>query len=1048
MSTLLCVEMLPQTTDKPSETWGTTDVRSLSVGLISIEVKGERSQRSQQFSLAQEPKGFERIYGVGQAESWGAWCVGPRALFLIEHDCDPEEEVVLTFHHNTFLGDRVCDLIVDSTPYRDLRFDGQALCVTYARPYRRPVQVSDDRSRIVSVVIVAYNNRAITACAALRSMGERIETIIVDNGSDDDALLSLERSLPAKVLCLHHRRSFGEANTLGIAEAAGAKICLLNNDSFPEPGCLSILADLLDRETAIGFAAPVLLNTNGSVQECGADLNKHGYGRHRTGELSELRARRSLHTDADFASAACLMFGRNTFDLLGGFDPSFAPAYNEDADLCLRLKRLGLGLAIVSDALCIHMRNATLAGLKATTPVNWPDTSHLIFAAKYKKWTASRNVDDIPAGPRLLPPPSQSASSTKVVVHIGDDHAAVASGVMLAAELSDSFQVEIRCEGQVSAKHLVFTGHNLGFPLSSPNLMKGSIEPADPPANLVFATSSFPPAQRIEVPSGARCLLLCPFPIEARVSDKALENAFNFLSRCDRILTLSPASASAIGAIASERGLPISPIEIIPPVAIKVEHGEVDIDERTILALVDPYSSVSLERIASIFEQYIEDGASWRLVIVVPFSPYPRMPQCSTRHEVLLHATMEEISKRVSRAFIVVNALSQAYELESLRYTEYALRFTSDIIVQRGSGAESFCENAGCGWRFKDEAGLALSLQLAARNQGVSKTPCPARKAGRTLREAWTAILENSPPYAVALPSTGTRRPFSVGRKAFIVCGMHRSGTSAMARLLSIGGCALPRTLMAPAPDNPLGFWESDVVVAFNDRVLTTLKSSWRDVFFRREGFPEFLLEEAIDVLRSEFDGDGPCVLKDPRISLVHPLWTAAFQRLGWRPRYVLMCREPRDVAMSLYMREKMNPRHALLLWAAYTSSSLIDLREQSFSVVLHDDLMANPLATVERVFKEAGCKAPTRDVDFEIAVRSFLHEPRMPSRFAYPSSFTTVDRLFEFVRSSWSEQDVSSAYSKGLDVRAWLEELHDLVGSWPPELVASTPSTNVRLRS
>ena len=1036
MGTLLCVEILPRITDKPSATLGTTDDRSLSVGLISIEVKGERSQRSQQYSLAQDPVGFERIYGVAASESWGAWCVGSRALFLLEHDCDPEEEVVLTFNHNTFLGDRICDVIVDSTSYRDLLFTGQALFITYARPNLHLVQISDNHSRTVSVVIVAYNNRAMTACAALRSMGERFETIIVDNGSDDDALLSLERSLPAKLLLLRDRRSFGEANTLGIAEAVGDKICLLNNDAFPEPKCLSILADLLDRETAIGFAAPILLNTDGSVQECGAYLNEHGYGCHRTGELSELQKNLSLHTNADFASAACLMFGRNTFDLLSGFDPSFAPAYNEDADLCLRLKRLGLGLAIVSDALCIHVRNATLAVLKATTPVSWPDTSHLIFAAKYKKWMASRNVEDIPAGPRLLPPPSRSASARKIVVHIGEDHAALASGVMLAAELSASFQVEILCEGQISAKHLVFSGHNLGFPMSSPNLIKESAEPVDPSACIVLTTSDFPPAPMVEVPLGSRCLLFCPFPIEARVFDQALENAFDLLSRCDRIVTISPAGASAIREIASRMGLPISPIEIISPVPIKIAHDGAEIDEKFVLALVDPYSFVSLDRISSIFDQtiqYLENGASWRLVVVVPFSPYPRMPQCSARHDVLLNATFGEVTELIPSARIVINALSSSYEVESLRYTEFALCCTPNIIVQRYTGAEALCEDAGCGWRFRDEASLAMSLRRAVRNQGVRKTPL-AREAGLTFREAWAGVLENSPTYADVLRSKGTHLPGSAGREAYIVCGMHRSGTSAMARLLSIAGCALPRTLMAPAFDNPAGFWESDIVVAFNDRVLASSSSSWRDVFFYRQSYPEYLVEEAIDVLQGEFEGSGPCVLKDPRISLLHPLWAIAFQKLGWRPHYVLLCREPRDVAMSLYKREKMNPRHSLLLWAAYTSTSLISLRERSFSVVLYDDLMANPLAMVERVFKEAGCEPPAHDVDYEMLVRSYLYEPRMPSRFAYPSSFSTVERLFEFVQSSWSKQDLRSVHLKGLEIRAWLEGLHGLIGSWPAD--------------
>jgi hypothetical protein len=42
---------------------------------------------------------------------------------------------------------------------------------------------------------------------------------------------------------------------------------------------------------------------------------------------------------------------------------------------------------------------------------------------------------------------------------------------------------------------------------------------------------------------------------------------------------------------------------------------------------------------------------------------------------------------------------------------------------------------------------------------------------------------------------------------ALVVVGMHRSGTSAMARLLSLSGAALPSDLMAAGIDNPTGFW-------------------------------------------------------------------------------------------------------------------------------------------------------------------------------------------------------------------------------------------------
>ena len=61
--------------------------------------------------------------------------------------------------------------------------------------------------------------------------------------------------------------------------------------------------------------------------------------------------------------------------------------------------------------------------------------------------------------------------------------------------------------------------------------------------------------------------------------------------------------------------------------------------------------------------------------------------------------------------------------------------------------------------------------------------------------------------------------------------GMHRSGTSAMTRLLSLAGAALPHKIMRPNAFNELGYWEPLAVAEFNDEVLRRLDSRWDDTF-------------------------------------------------------------------------------------------------------------------------------------------------------------------------------------------------------------------------
>ena len=60
---------------------------------------------------------------------------------------------------------------------------------------------------------------------------------------------------------------------------------------------------------------------------------------------------------------------------------------------------------------------------------------------------------------------------------------------------------------------------------------------------------------------------------------------------------------------------------------------------------------------------------------------------------------------------------------------------------------------------------------------------------------------------------------------AILVLGMHRSGTSALARILNLLGCELGPNLLPAAADNEAGFWEHRDVVLLDDEVLARVGS-------------------------------------------------------------------------------------------------------------------------------------------------------------------------------------------------------------------------------
>ena len=68
-----------------------------------------------------------------------------------------------------------------------------------------------------------------------------------------------------------------------------------------------------------------------------------------------------------------------------------------------------------------------------------------------------------------------------------------------------------------------------------------------------------------------------------------------------------------------------------------------------------------------------------------------------------------------------------------------------------------------------------------------------------------------------------------VGKKNIVVLGMHRSGTSMFAEIISRLGFYTGETeeLLEPQEDNPKGFWERRDVVQLNDLILEEAGGSW-----------------------------------------------------------------------------------------------------------------------------------------------------------------------------------------------------------------------------
>ena len=150
------------------------------------------------------------------------------------------------------------------------------------------------------------------------------------------------------------------------------------------------------------------------------------------------------------------------------------------------------------------------------------------------------------------------------------------------------------------------------------------------------------------------------------------------------------------------------------------------------------------------------------------------------------------------------------------------------------------------------------------------------------------------------------------------IAGMHRAGTSMVARVLRICGLDLgDEQHFAPAaPDNTEGYWEDLRFVSMNDRILDAFGGAWDTPPALPDGWTR---DPRLDGIRREAETLAaaraePWGWKDPRTSL-----TAAFWRDLWPGlRFVVCVRNPLEVAASLRARGYTSQRFGLRLWEDY----------------------------------------------------------------------------------------------------------------------------------
>ena len=252
----------------------------------------------------------------------------------------------------------------------------------------------------VSVVVLCYNNWEDTQ-ACLESVltlseypDELLEVIVVDNASTDGTAEGLEdlRRGDSRVQVVRNEDNLGFAggNNVGIRQATGDVIILLNNDTYVTRGWVRRLIRPLLRDDRVGLSGP-LTNNIGNEQKVALRYETMEEMQLVSSQFVDGRLGETFETDG--LAFFCVAIRRDVVDDVGLLDEAFGIGFFEDDDYCRRAARRGWRMVVVDDVFVHHRLSASFDALGEQVRDQLFERNKQIYEMKWGPWTPHRYRD-------------------------------------------------------------------------------------------------------------------------------------------------------------------------------------------------------------------------------------------------------------------------------------------------------------------------------------------------------------------------------------------------------------------------------------------------------------------------------------------------------------------------------------------------------------------------------------------------------------------------------------------------------------------------------
>jgi GT2 family glycosyltransferase len=240
----------------------------------------------------------------------------------------------------------------------------------------------------IGAVVVNHNTREdLRQCLVAVLAQAPAQTVVVDTESQDGSAALVRRTFPAVELLEEENRGYGAAANAGVQRLRVPHALVLNADTRPSPGAFASLAAYLEDHPRAAVAGPHLVDAAGNPQVTARRLPtplqillQESGVRRLLPKMPGDRGPRSV----EWVLGAALALRCEAVLEIGGFDETYF-MYNEEVDLCLRLRYAGWEVHYAPVATVAHVGAASTSQERAAMAAQYVRSTAALYRRHFSR---------------------------------------------------------------------------------------------------------------------------------------------------------------------------------------------------------------------------------------------------------------------------------------------------------------------------------------------------------------------------------------------------------------------------------------------------------------------------------------------------------------------------------------------------------------------------------------------------------------------------------------------------------------------------------------